>query len=337
MLPLPAFYQADKVGEVWKVDYQQLAVDARQWADEHGIQPAGQDEVRVNLLLIDVQNTFCLPGFELFVGGDSGMAAVEDNRRLCAFLYRNLGRITDITLTMDTHQAIQVFHALYLVDADGNHPVPFTLVSAEQVAAGEWRFNPAAAAALGVSQEKAQADLAHYVRALEEDGRYELTIWPYHAMLGGIGHAIVPAVEEAVFFHSVARYAQPRFEIKGRNPFTEHYSALGPEVTEDSAGEPLGAVNQAMVEMVGEYDLTVIAGQAKSHCVASTVSGLLAHLQRIDPALAKRVVLLEDCTSPIVTPGMDYTPMADAAYQRFAEGGMKVVRSTDPLETWYPG
>lgn len=42
------------------------------------------------LLLIDVQNTFCIPSFELFVGGQSGTGAVEDNRRLCEFIYRNL-------------------------------------------------------------------------------------------------------------------------------------------------------------------------------------------------------------------------------------------------------
>ena len=40
------------------------------------------------LLLVDVQNTFCIPGYELFVGGQSGNGAVEDNMRLCQFIYR---------------------------------------------------------------------------------------------------------------------------------------------------------------------------------------------------------------------------------------------------------
>ena len=47
--------------------------------------------------------------------------------------------------------------------------------------------------------------------------------------------------------------------------------------------------------------------------------------------------LLEDCTSPVVVPGViDYTDEADAAFRRFAEAGFHVVRSTDPLSTW-PG
>ena len=34
-----------------------------------------------------------------------------------------------------------------------------------------------------------------------QSGKYELTVWPFHALLGGIGHALVSAVEEAIFFH----------------------------------------------------------------------------------------------------------------------------------------
>ena len=53
------------------------------------------------------------------------------------------------------------------------------------------------------------------------------------------------------------------------------------------------------------------------------------------PALAERTYLLEDCTSPVVVPGVvDYTEEADAAFARFAAAGMHVVLSTDPLETW---
>ena len=33
-------------------------------------------------------------------------------------------------------------------------------------------------------------------------------------MLGGIGHALVSAVEEAVFFHAVARRSQTLFEAR---------------------------------------------------------------------------------------------------------------------------
>jgi nicotinamidase-related amidase len=336
-LPVPAFYRPEEVGEVWRVPYEERARDARSWAQEHGIQPSAEDSLRVCLLAVDVQNTFCIPGFELFVAGRSGTGAVDDNRRLCAFVYRNLGTITEVVPSLDTHRAMQVFHSVWLVDADGNHPDPYTLVSAEDVENGRWRLNPAAPESLGIDPDYAARALAHYTRRLAEGGKYQLTIWPYHALLGGIGHALVSAVEEAFFFHGITRYSQPEFQVKGEHPLTEHYSMLGPEVTEGPDGEPLAGKNTALVERLLEFDAVVVAGQAKSHCVAWTIDDLLEGDDERVHSLAERVYLLEDCSSPVVVPGVvDYTDDADAAFARFAAAGMHVVRSTEPLDRW-PG
>jgi nicotinamidase-related amidase len=179
--------------------------------------------------------------------------------------------------------------------------------------------------------------LAHYTQKLAEGGKYDLTIWPYHAMLGGIGHALVPAVEEAIFFHGVARYSRPEFQVKGDNPLTEHYSMLGPEVTEGPDGDTLGGLNTELVDRLLGFDAVVVAGQAKSHCLAWTIDDLLAGDDRRERGLAARTYLLEDCTSPVVVPGvLDYTDEADAAFERYGAAGMHCVRSTDPVETW-PG
>src|SRR6202008_2693726 len=108
-----------------------------------------------------------------------------------------------------------------------------------------------------------------------------------------IGHALVSSVEEAVFFHAVARASQPRFEEKGRVPWTEHYSALGPEVSFGPNGESVRRRNDELVQHLLSFDAVVIAGEAKSHCVAWTIDDLLA-----EPELAERTFLLEDCSSP---------------------------------------
>lgn len=334
MLPVPEHFAPERVPEVWRVPYEERAREAATWAERHGIRAAAEDEVRVCLQLVDCQNTFCTPGFELYVGGRSGTGAVDDSRRLCTFLYRNLDVITQVTGTLDTHGPAQIFHALYLVDAEGRHPEPYTLVSAEDVEDGRWRFNRALAPALGIDPEWGQRHLLHYVRTLADRGKFELTVWPYHAMHGGIGHALVSAIEEAIFFHGVARSSRPRFEEKGARPHTEHYSALGPEVTAGPDGEPLGERNVALLDELQSFDAVVIAGQAKSHCVAWTIEDLLEGLGPTSH-LARKVYLLEDCTSPVVVPGVvDYTDQADEAVARFRDAGMHVVRSTDPIEAW---
>ncbi|BDM80017.1 hypothetical protein AM10699_28850 [Acaryochloris marina MBIC10699] len=121
---------------MWRVPYQERAQQAQNWANQKGIQPAAKDKTRVCLMAIDVQNTFCIPEFELFVGGQSGMGAVEDNQRLCEFIYRNLGTITEIAPTMDTHTAMQIFHADFWVNDRGESPGPLTMISLAEVEQG---------------------------------------------------------------------------------------------------------------------------------------------------------------------------------------------------------
>lgn len=329
-MPIPDFFDPRKVGTVWRIPYEERASQARAWATQHRLQPASADSTKTWLMLIDVQNTFCLPDFELFVGGRSGRGAVEDNVRLCEFIYHNLGNITQVTATMDTHMAMQVFHAIFFVDQDGNHPAPYTDIHAAELREGKWTFNPALASQFDVAPEYGQQMMIHYAEELQKTGKYALTIWPYHAMLGGIGHALVPSVEEALFFHTIARNAQTDIVTKGDTPFTENYSVIGPDVLTGPMGEFLGKHDQRFIQQLQEYDRLIIAGQAKSHCVAWTVSDLLDDIKLADPELAKKVYLLEDCSSPVVVPGVvDHTDAANAAYESFASAGMNIVKSTD--------
>ena len=336
-LPMPPHFDSSRVVQIWRVPYQERAEDARAWAKTHNIRPASEDRFKICLVAVDVQNTFCIPEFELYVSGRSGTGAVDDNRRLCEFIYCNLGVITQMAPTMDTHQAMQIFHSTFLVNEKGENPAPYTLISEDDIQKGRWKFNPAVAPSLLIEPSYGQRHVLHYARTLKQRGKYELTIWPYHAMLGGIGHALVSAMEEAIFFHSIARYSQPDFQIKGNNPLTEHYSVLGPEVLEGPDGKPIAKKNDPFIQKLLSFDAVIIAGQAKSHCVAWTIDDLVEGVRVRDERLAGRVYLLEDCTSPVVVPGIvDYTEQADAAFQRFADAGMHVVRSTEPVEKW-PG
>jgi nicotinamidase-related amidase len=335
-LPIPDHFDAKKVGEVWRVPYQQRATEAKTWTKQHSIQPAATDKMRVCLLLIDVQNTFCIPEFELFVGGNSGLAAVEDNIRLCEFIYGNLGNISQVIVTLDTHTAMQIFHPIFWVNDKGEYPEPATLIQFEDVQSGVWKVNPGVAESLaGGDYQTLEKHALHYTQQLTDSGRFPLTVWPYHSMLGGIGHALVSAVEEAIFFHNISRQTQAKFELKGDHPLTENYSVFKPEVLESFAEGLITAKNHRLIKNVLEFDRVIIAGQAKSHCVAWTVEDLLTEIQKRDANLAQKIYLLEDCTSPVVVPGIvDYTEQAETALKRFAEAGMNRVKSTEILSGW---
>jgi nicotinamidase-related amidase len=100
-------------------------------------------------------------------------------------------------------------------------------------------------------------------------------------------------------------------------------------VTLGPKGESLGEHNPRFVETLTKVDRLVIAGQAKSHCVAWTISDLLDDINATDQSLVNKVYLLEDCTSPVVVPGADYTDAGNEAFEKFARAGMHLVKSTD--------
>ncbi|HYW18175.1 MAG TPA: isochorismatase [Nodularia sp. (in: cyanobacteria)] len=330
-LPIPPHFNTEKVGEIWRVPYQERAAAAQAWAVQHNIQPASSDTTNICLLLIDVQNTFCIPGFELFVGGKSGTGAVDDNRRICEFIYHNLGLITKIIPTLDTHTATQIFHPIFWINNAGEHPTPaVTNITQADIEKGIWKVNPAVANSItNGNYELLEKHAYHYVKQLSQNGKYPLTIWPYHSMLGGIGHALVSSVESAIFFHSIARQTQTQFEIKGDHPLTENYSVLSPEVLTDFNQQPLAQKNIRLIKQLLEFDAVIIAGQAKSHCVAWTIEDLLTEIKQIDSTLSQKIYLLEDCTSPVVIPGLvDYTEQANTAFRKFAEAGMQIIKSS---------
>jgi nicotinamidase-related amidase len=106
-------------------------------------------------------------------------------------------------------------------------------------------------------------------------------------------------------------------------------------VLQDDKGQPIDQKNQRLIEQLLEFDAVVIAGQAKSHYVAWTISDLLTEIEARDQTLAKKVYLLDDCTSPVVVPGVvDYTEQADKAFERFVAAGMHRVKSTDAIANW---
>lgn len=341
------------------INYHQRATQARElrkgWQTHYDtpIRPAGTDTFKIGAMLIDCQGTFCYPKGELYVGGGDGRAAIRDNLRIATWILHNLPHITKINCTLDTHTAFQVFHEAFFVCGEaftdpmsgraytvGEHPQPFTFISTKQVLGGAWRLNPEVAYAVtgrGGTMMAIQKQVEHYVTELERQGKYNLTVWPYHAMLGSANYALVTAIEEAAFLHGIARGAQTNFEVKGGNPLTENYSVLRPEVLTTYTGAQLVNKNTNFIEALLQYDALFIAGQAKSHCVAWTIDDLLNEINTKDPALAKKVWLLEDCTSPVVIPGVyDFSNDANKAFDRFKAAGMNVVQSTVPLADFLP-
>lgn len=341
-LPLPSFFKA-KNAEDWAYEPDQGALfgQADAWVKKHDIKPSGHDAKKVHLLLIDVQRDFCFPQGSLYVGGRSGKGAMEDNRKISEFIYRNLGRITDLTCTMDTHFPFQIFFPSFWEDKDGKPLNPHTVIKSEMIKSGDVR--PTAAAAQIVCDGNYPWLLSyvkHYCDQLEKAGKYMLYLWPYHCLLGSTGHVLSGVVEEARLFHAFARKSVDAVEVKGGNLLTENYSVLSPEVLTRHDGKPLAQRNTAFIKRLLESDAIVLAGQAASHCVKSSIEDLLTSINAQDPKLVKKVYVLKDAMSAVAVPDgkggffADFTPQAEKALKLFEDAGMHVVDSTTPMEDW---
>lgn len=341
-LPFPELYKPETAASwQYRADPTALLESAGNWRRAHDLAPPGAGDRSVHLLLIDAQRDFCLPEGSLYVGGRSGRGAVDDSRRTAEFIYRALGVITDITATFDTHLAFQVFFPSFWLGEDGRPPPPHTVVSAEDLAQGRLRPNPDIAHWLcGGDQDWLETQALDYCRVLEDDGKYQLYLWPPHCLLGTEGHALAGIIEEARLFHSFARGVQAWNEPKGDHPLTENYSVLRPEVLAAHDGSRLAGDNDELLDRLLAADRVIIAGQASSHCVKSTIDDLGAAIAARDPARANRVYILRDCMSAVAVPdgeggfAADFTGQAEEALARYAEAGMHLVDSTTPIEAW---
>ena len=343
-LPLPSLFDPRRAADYgYRPDAAAVASAAAGWRAQHRLRASAADETRIHLLLIDVQKDFCFPEGSLYVAGRSGTGAIDDSRRIAELIYRNLGAITDITTTLDTHLAFQIFFPSFWLERSDAPPSAHRVVTSDQIAAGEIRPNPAVAKWLcGGNYTWLCKQVLHYTRELERAGKYQLYLWPPHCLLGSDGHALAGIVHEARLFHAFARTAQSTVEVKGGNPLTENYSVLRPEVLSRFDGAALAQRNTSFVQTLLAADAVVIAGQAASHCVKSTIDDLLGEIAAHDPRLASKVYLVTDCMSAVTVPdgkggfAADFTDQADAALQRFAAAGMHLVTSTTPITSW-PG
>lgn len=270
---------------------------------------------------IDAQVTFCHPDGGLFVPG-----APDDVARTTGWLYRHTDRLDALFFSLDTHRTHQIFHPAWWRDANGEPPPPMTVIHAKDIASGKW-----------VPRRDRELAL-EYAEKLEATGRYVLTIWPYHGFLGGVSHALMPSLMEAATFHAGYHDRSPSMVTKGGHEMSEHFSIFRPEV-EELGGKPVEGFNEELLRRLLEFDRVYVFGQAKSHCVLSSLRDLKERLEGDRPEALKKFHLLEDCMSPVTPPPLDPLPdalnfpaIAERAFDDFEAAGMVRTRSDQPLD-----
>ncbi len=345
-LPVPEHYRSAS-SRLWSYRPNELATFERAvaWRAEHELTLSGPGERHVALLIVDAQKDFCFPEGSLYVGGRSGAGAMDDNERLARFIYRHLPTISEITCTLDTHLPFQIFFPAFWQDRNGGPVGANREITTDDIRTGEVAPSEAVAAWLCEGDTAwLHRQVEFYCQELERAGKYRLFLWPPHCLVGSEGHALAGVIQEARLFHAYARGAQNSVEIKGEHALTENYSVLSPEVLHRHDGRTLAERNLALIDSLLRTDVLIVAGQAASHCVKSTLDDLLSEIEARDATLAERVFVLRDCMSAVAVPDparaggflFDFTPQAEEALRVYERAGMHVVESTVAMEEW-PG
>ncbi|GHB69075.1 nicotinamidase [Persicitalea jodogahamensis] len=259
------------------------------------------EKENVVLLIIDAQFDFCDPNGALFVPG-----AVQDVERLASLVERSGKRIDHIIVTLDTHHVLDIAHPGFWQDADGKPPVPFTPIGLADVEAGTW-------------QPVFEFDyVKNYLRQLEAQGEFQHFIWPEHCLVGTRGASLAEPLATVLRQWSQREQKNYAAVMKGLHPLAEHFGVFQAQIP--VPGSPETGLNRPLLDDLAQYDHIWLAGEARSHCVATSLRQLLHHA----PELAKKVTLLTDCTSDVA--GLGH--LAEPIYAEARDLGLNFTTSS---------
>ena len=264
--------------------------------------------LNIQALIIDPQNDFCNPNGSLFVKG-----ADEDMKRLAKMVGRMSGKLSDIHVTLDSHLILDISHPSWWKDSSGNAAAPFTPISAADLRAGKWT----------TSIPGAFTRSLEYLDELGKRGRYGHLVWPEHCLIGDEGHNVYPVLAAAVHEWERSRKMMTGFVTKGSNPWTEHFSAVEAKVPDPE--DPSTQHNGELITTLKQADVILLAGEARSHCLANTVFDIGSAFK--DPELIRKLVLLTDCSSDV----SGFEHLGDKFLAEMTARGMRTATSVDFL------
>lgn len=262
---------------------------------------------RIDLVCIDFQADFM----------DNGSLPVKGGRQAAqntAQLIKRLGKkISNVYASLDSHQNLQIFHALWFLNKQNQHPNPYTPITYAEVANGDWR----------ATKRALQARTEEYLKELEAKGRYTHMIWPYHCRINTPGWLLEDELSSVLNDWEIDNLKRVNYVAKGNNPFTEFFSAFEAEVVQPD--DPSTQLNTDLITSLEEADEIVWAGLAGSHCLKFSMKSVFDNFSNGD--YLKKCVLLTDCTAPVG----GFEQQQEDFIKEMTLRGMKTALSTDYL------
>lgn len=301
--------------------------------------------MRNAFLIIDPQNDFVDPKGSLSVPGAS-----DDMDRLAAFISANQEKVSGIAVSLDTHDVIDISHPTFWLDPEGKNVEPFTVIKHKEAKGRKYTAAITQDEFGGIKKVDVNAPdydfdvhmtyqrgSVEYLNDLEEAGKQH-TIWPIHCVSGSWGHAIYDPLMKVIKDWSVATAQNHKVLFKGQFTFSEHYGIFEAEVPVAQVSETTRhsmMVQNLIGYLVGTaqfgydngMDKVYLCGEAKSHCVATSIKQILDFSKDDDDfaLLLKKLVIVEDCMSPVA----GFENLADDIFAEAKEAGVEFIKLED--------
>src|SRR3990167_5390896 len=175
---------------------------------------------KIALLIVDPQLDFCASGANGTRQGSLFVPHADiDMEVLADFVDRMGSRLSEIHVTMDSHQIVHIANPIFFKNAHEEHPAPFTQITANDVVNKAWMTTV----------------ICHTERELKnlwrlEDNKKVHTIWPPHCLIGEWGHGIDLKLAKSLKNLCEKRLSIINYVAKGSNPWTEHFSGIRAEI-----------------------------------------------------------------------------------------------------------
>lgn len=232
------------------------------------------------LLIIDPQNDFMdLENSALPVKG-----AVEDMQKIIKKM--ESVNFDSIIVTLDSHFEYDIAHPFFWKSKDGSHPKPFTIITKKDLIEEKW---------FPVDESQIMHCI-NYLDQLNVSGKYSLIIWPPHCIINSWGHKVYAELKEELKLWESKQNKKVKYFDKGKNPLTEHYSAIKAEVVLKTDNKT--DTNTELMNNLLNSKNIYVAGEAFTHCVYSTVRDIALIVNSQDK-YKPNIFIYENATSPV--------------------------------------
>jgi len=287
--------------------------------------------MRVDLFVIDGQNSFCDPSGALYVEGADKEAVLVANMIKRLRTTRPKGhKISKIHASLDSHPLNDCSHNVVWIDEQGQIAPPFTIVSHADVVSHKWR--PRFATGFWQGKQVSPREWAlEYTKSLEKEGRAPLCLWPVHCQIASPGQCGYPPLMEAYDDWAEATGGWIDFITKGHWPWTEHYSALRADVIDPTVIAT--QLNAPVIEDADGADLIGWCGWAGSHCLRWTALDAINNFGTGENAFLRKSVFFEDASAAVPNPpgGPDFAQWRRDFLAEVEQRGAQIMKTTEFL------